>query len=375
VSYTIFGNGVYSTGDLPPGWEDWKMRTKNGEQSAQSYTYLCMNHPDYRRWKKSQVVATLRRIPFDGFEIMESFWPACQGPVSAGYGCVCDHCRAAFLRLHPAAKGIPNFRNISASDYYLSNRDLYQQWIEFRAGSVATFLGDIVNGPNGVRTNFPGMRVALWGIADAVPDAVATLKEWEGIDGALLVRAVRPDCYVIQTDWPDWAKPDLPPAYVGQYKVFVEAIRAMGSKIPIQLQTDIGSHEQCRRGSNWISQCELAARRAGIAEVVAYEYHLSRDIYEAAPQPMRALGESNTITVVFNKRLNAASAVDQANYTVTQGGLVSLKVDGNQVKLEVTGHPTRVTARDLSDDPGRRYFKNHPSVTMPLPVTLPVEWR
>jgi hypothetical protein len=375
VSYTTFGNGVYSTGDLPPGWQAWKVRVKAGGQSAQGYTYLCMNHPDYRRWKKSQVVATLRRIPFDGFEVMESFWPAYQGPVSAGYGCVCDHCRAAFLRLHPFAKGIPNFTEVGSPDYYRNNRELYQKWIEFRAGSVATFLDDIVNGANGVRTNFPGLPVAVWGIADAIPDGVAKLKEWEGIDGALLVRTVRPDWYVIQTDWPDWTKADLAPAYVTQYKPFVDAIRAMGSKIPIQVQTDIGSHEQCRRGSNWISQCELAAQQAGLTDVVSYEYHLSRDIYEVPPRPMRALGESNTITIIFNKRLNAVSAVEHAKYTVTPGDLLSVKVDGNLVKLEVTGHPTRVTARDLSDDPSRRFFKNHPAVAMPSPVTVPVDWR
>ena len=375
VSYTTFGNGVYSTGDLPPRWAKWKMRMKNGRQSSPGYTYLCMNHPDYRRWKKSQVVATLRRIPFDGFEIMESFWPAYQGPASAGYGCICDHCHAAFLRLCPAAKDIPNFTENGNPDYYRNNQGLYQQWIEFRAGSVARFLDDIVNGPNGVRTNFPGIPVAVWGIADAIPDGVAKLKEWEGIDGTLLVRTVRPDWYVIQTDWPDWTRPDLAPAYVRQYKPFVDAIRAMGSKIPIEVQTDIGSHEQCRRGSNWISQCELAAQQAGMASVVSYEYHLSRDIYEAAPRPMRALGDNNTITIIINKRLDPVSAVDGAKYAVTPGSVLSVKVDGNQVKLEVTGHPTRVTARDLSDDPSRRFFKHHPDVTMPSPVTLPVEWR
>lgn len=334
-----------------------------------------MNHPDYRRWKKNQVVATLRRIPFDGFEIMESFWPAYEGPVSAGYGCLCDHCRAAFLRLHPEAKGIPNFTDAGDANYYRNNRQLYQQWMEFRAASVAAFLDDIINGPDGVRTNFPGMPVAIWGIADAVPDGVAKLKEWEGIDGALLVRTVRPDWYVIQTDWPDWTRTNLAPAYVAQYKPFVDAIRATGSKVPIQVQTDNGSYEQCRRGSNWMSQCELAGRQVGIAGVIAYEYHLSRDIYEAPPRPMRAAGKGKTVTVVFNKRLDAASAVDPAKYTVVPGGVLSAKLDGNLVKLEVTGHPARVTAGDLSDDPSRRLFKKHPAITMPSPVTVMVDWR
>jgi hypothetical protein len=375
VSFTTLGNGVYSTGDLPPGWQHWRMRMAHGGEPHEGYTYLCMNHPEYRRWKKAQAVATLGRIPFDGFEIMESFWPGYQGPAGARYGCVCSFCRAAFLRAHPAANDLPDFTDPAEPAYYRKKPALYQQWVEFRAASVAEFLDDLVNGTNGVRASFPGLAVAVWGIADAVPDGVAKLKEWEGLDGALVVRTVRPDWYVIQTDWPDWTRPNLPPDYVLQYRPFVADIRATGSKIPLQVQTDIGSNEHCRRGSNWLSQCEVAARGIGIAGVVAYEYHLSRDLYDAPPRPMRALGATNTITLIFNKRLNPANATAITNYTAASDRLLSARVDGNLVQLEVTGHPTRVTARNLADDPSRRFFKHYPAMTMPSPVTLPVEWR
>jgi hypothetical protein len=376
VTYTTLGNGVYSIGDLPPDWKSWEMRMAHeAPPSAGNYTYLCMNHPAYRRWKKGQILAMLRRIPFDGFEIMESFWPGYQGPAGARYGCLCEHCRAGFLRTHPGARSIPNFTDAGDGAHYVNDPELYRQWIDFRAASVAVFLDDIVNGTNGVRANFPGLPVAVWGIADAIPDAVARLKEWEGIDGVLLVGIVRPDWYVIQTDWPDWTKPDLAPDYVTQYRPFVAAIRATGSKISIQLQTDIGSHEQCRRGTDWISQCRAAAGRAGIADVVAYEYHLSRDIYEAPPRPIAALGDTNSITLIFNKRLDPTTAATHTNYTISPGSLRSVKVDGSLVKLEVTGHPAKVTARSLSDDSTRRFFRNYPAVTMPSPVTLPVDWR
>ena len=374
VSYATLGNGVYSTLDLPRGWERWKMRVKDGEASTGSFTYLCMNHPEYRRWKKKQVVTTLKRIPFDGFEIMESFWPAYNGPASPLYGCLCDHCRAAFLRANPAAKTPPDFTHADAADYYRKDPHLYEQWIQFRAASVAAFLDDIVNGAEGVRMNFPRLPVAVWGIADAIPDGVAKIREWEGIDGALLVRTVRPELYVIQTDWPDWTRADLAPAYVEEYGPFVRAVAAV-SNVPIQVQTDIGSNEQCRRGVAWLSQCQAAARRAGFAGVVAYEYHLSRDIYEAPPRPALAMGATNTITLVFDKRLNAAAAAASTNYTVTPGRVMSITVDGNLVNLQVTDRPTQVTVRGLADDPARRFFKGHAAVTMPSPVTLPVAWR
>ncbi len=374
VSYTTLGNGVYSTGDLPEGWKSWGMKYKDPKASVTGYTYLCMNHPEYRRWKKDAIVATLQRISFDGFEIMESFWPAYNGPASPTYGCLCDHCRAAFLRLNPGESTIPEFTDAAGPNYFRTNRKLYQTWIEFRARSVASFLDDIVNGPGGLREKFPKLKVGVWGIADDIPKAVTELKEWEGIDGALLVKTVRPDFYVIQTDWPDWTKPNLAPEYVRGYKPFVDAIRATGSKIPIHVQADNGSYEKCRRGDEWMRKCEAAAREAGMSGVTAYEYHLSLDIYEAPPKPMSASGASNIVTIIFNKRLDTAKAIDLGNYTVASGRLVSAQVDGNLVKLKVSGRPTSVTARNLADDPTRRFFKNHPPVVMTNPVTVPVEW-
>ena len=371
ICYATFGNGVYATDDLPPGWQQWKMRLRAMDASAGGYHYLCMNHPEYRRWKKQQVVGLLRRIRFDAFEIVESFWPAYEGPKSDRYGCLCDHCRDAFARTNPEAKGFPNFTNPADPNYYQTNRQLYQQWMEFRARSVAAFMTDVINGPGGVRTNFPGLPVAVWGIADAVPDGVAKLKEWEGVDGPLLVQTVRPDLYVLQTDWPDWLKPDLAPDYVARYKPFAAAIRAV-SDVPIQVQTDIGSNKDCRRGKAWISKCEAAAEIAGFAGIVSYEYHLSLDIYEAPPCPVSAAATSNKVTVIFNKRLNPTTAKDTSNYTVSPGGIKSANVDGNLVKLEVTGHPRHVTVQGLCDDPSRRLFKDYPAVTMPSPTTVRV---
>jgi hypothetical protein len=374
VWYGTLGNGTYDTRDLPAGGEPWRMRLRDAPAAAGGFVYLCMNHPDYRRWKKAQVVATLKKIPFDGFEIAESFWPAFDGPDNPRYGCLCDHCRAAFRREFPGAKDIPNFTDPKDPNYYRTRRELYAQWIEFRAASAVAFLDDIINGPGGVRANFPNLKVAVWGIADAIPDAVVKLKEWEGTDAALLDTRIKPDLLVLQTDWPDWSKPDLEPGYALQYRPFVEAIRAAGSAVPIQLQTDIGSHENCRRGRDWMNQCEAAARRAGMIGIVSYEYHLSRDLYEAPPEPLLASGRGNFVTLTFNKRLDAASAAALSHYAVAPGRVVAAKSDGNIVQLEVAGRPSRVTVSDLADDPGRRLFKNHPAVKMPAPVSLPIRW-
>lgn len=374
VCYGTFGNGSYAPRDLPAGWEAWRMRLRDPSARPPGYTYLCLNHPEYRRWKKAQIVQTLRRVPFDGLEIVESFWPAFRGPESSLYGCLCDHCVAAFRREFPDAPAAPNFTDPANRDHFQTNRALYARWVEFRARSMAGFLDELINGPEGVRRHFPKLPVAIWGLAADVPAPVATLREWEGVDGALLVSTVRPDLYVLQTDWPDWMKPDLPPDYPLRYKPFVEAIRATGSRVPIQLQTDIGSAENCRRSRDWLRACEAAARRAGMSGVTAYEYHLSRDLYDAPPRPVTATGRSNVITLVFNKRLDAAPASDLTHYRANAGHILSAKVDGNLVELAVSARPDSVTVHGLADDPTRRLLKNYPPATMPGPVTIAVRW-
>ena len=260
VWYTTFGNGTYSTADFPAGWEEWRMRLKGkkAEEAAPGFTYLCMNDPEYRRWKKGQVLKTLKRVPFDGFEIAEPFWPAFQGPDSPFYGCLCDHCRRLFGPTMP--------------DFDKRNTPVYQKWVDFRVKSVVSFHEEILSQ---VRKDFPQVKIAVWGIADDVPNPVQTIREWEGIDGALLVKTLKPDLFVIQTDWPDWSKPDLPADYPLKYKPFVDAVRSV-SEVPIILQADIGSFKNCRRGADWMAECEVAAKKAGMIGITCYEYHLNR---------------------------------------------------------------------------------------------------
>ena len=373
VWYTTFANGVYSTGDLPAGWEKWKMRLRDDKASAGGFTYLCLNNSEYREWKKKQVVETLKRIPFDGFEMAEPFWPAYKGPESPLYGCLCSSCRSAFFRTYPEEADIPSFTDEKSPSYYTKNRELYAKWVEFRVGSVASFQDNIINGPGGVRENCPGVKAAVWGIADDVPDPVQTVREWEGIDGALVVKTVHPDLYVLQTDWPDWSKPKLPASYPLRYKPFVDAIRAV-SKVSIIMQADVGSWENCRRGSEWMRKCEEAARKAGMIGITAYEYHLTTDIYEAPPRLVAASGAGDTITLTLTKRLDAGKAAQTENYTVKPGSLLAAKADGNLVKLTVEGRPSEVTARNLADDPARRLFKGYPAAVMTTDETAAVKW-
>lgn len=363
VWYTSFGNGKYGVAGLPAGWESWKMvlRAKKPNEVAGGFTYFCLNNPEYLMWKKKQVVETLTRVPFDGFEMAEPFWPAYKGPESPSYGCLCDACKGAFLRMYPDERTIPEFSDPKSIRYYKTNTRLYRKWMDFRVRSVVSFHQEIIGA---VRAACPKVKITVWGIADDVPDPVRTLREWEGIDGRALSAAIKPDMYVIQTDWPDWTNPKLPADYPLKYTPFVREVAAGSPRTKVIMQADIGSWENCRRGTTWMRECEKAAVRAGMTGITAYEYHLSADIYDAAPKPMRADVTPDGVLLAFNKRLDPATAEDPSNYSLDSGRILSAEVDGNLVTLRIEGRPTSVTVANLSDDPARRFFKNHPAVRM-----------
>lgn len=372
VWYATIGNGVYDTGDLPPGWERWKMRHRDANPPMPGFTYLCINHPEYRRWKKARVIEVVRRFPFDGMEVMEAFWPAYRGPENPLYGCICNQCVEKFKATRKAG-AIPDFVDQASPNHYRTNRALYEQWIEFRAESVAEWLDDLINGPGGVRAARRGIKVGVWGIADDIPDAVATLKEWEGIDGAMIAARVKPDLYVIQTDWPDWMKPQLKPDYVTAYAPFVEAVRSAGSKVAVHVQTDIGSNEKCRRDFKWLDACIEAGRTVGLSGVVPYEYHLALDMYRDEPQVRTVRLIGNTVQLTFSQRLDATIAARPENYTLDRGKVHRVDVDGNLVRLGVLGRPTKVTIANLANDPTRRFFKKHAAIAISSGVTVPLQ--
>ncbi len=95
-----FVNGVYPPADLPAGWESWQMkRRKPGNPDG--FVAFCPNNPDYAKWKKQSIVAMLKNHAFYGVDLAEPFFPAYPGPSSELYGCLCDHCVAAFKKMCP----------------------------------------------------------------------------------------------------------------------------------------------------------------------------------------------------------------------------------------------------------------------------------
>lgn len=365
VWYASFCNGVYPPAELPKGWESWQMKMKHPAR-PDGFISFCPNNPDYRAWKKATVVAALRQHEFYGIDLMEPFLPAYFGPESDHYGCLCEYCVAAFKRMYPEAGDPPDFEDPNSPRYWKTDKALYAKWVEFRVASVVRYLDDLVNGKGGVREMCPKVKVATWSLGLDVPDQLAKLREWEAVDGAAIVKRVKPDLHVIQTDWPDWMKPNLPSSYPLRYKPVLDSVRAVAPSMPIMLQADIGSRANMRRSRAWISEVEKSARRAGFESVTSYEYFIGDYIYTEPPRVVKAVLEPGGIKLIFSKRLDATSASYVANYTLSPGKVDSARVDGSIVHLAVSGIKGKpeICVSGISDDASRRLYHDKPACVM-----------
>lgn len=360
-----FMNGTYSTAELPKGWEAWRMKLRK-PQSPDGFTYLCCNNPDYHAWKKQQIVATLKACPYNGVDLIEPFFPAYPGPKSDLYGCLCDSCAAAFKKMYPDAPGLPDFEDPKSPHYWETDKTLYEKWVGFRVASVVSYLDDIVNGKDGIREKCPDAKVATWSIGLDVPDQIKKLREWEALDSAAIVKRVKPDVMVIQTDWPDWSKTDLSPKYPLKYKAIVDSIHEVSPKLPVMLQADIGSRVNMRRSRGWLEDVEKRAKEIGCVSTTSYEYSLGEYMYTEPPAIVKTEAEDGGLKLIFNKRLDTASASNLGNYSLTSGRIDYAKVDGNIVHLSISGAEEKpeVTVSGISDDETRRLYHDKPACTM-----------
>ncbi|BCW98520.1 MAG: hypothetical protein KatS3mg024_1347 [Armatimonadota bacterium] len=356
VILSMFGNGVYTTNGLPEGWESWKMRQREGETAG--YTYLCLNEPAYRDWKKREVVEAVKRCGFDAVEIVEPFWPAHGGPEKAAYGCVCSRCLDRFRKetqLEP-----PEFNDTDSQRFWRKDAERYRKWVDARAAWLTEFLDELINGKGGLRESCPGVRVLTWGIASrsASPDL---MREWEGVDGAAIARRVRPDGYVVQTDWPDWLDPELPADYVTQYEPYIRQVGHARPGLPMLIQTDLGSDRKMLRPDSWINECDEAARKIGALGVFGYMHSLQRSIYTA---PLRLLGhidEGDTVRIILNKW--PAPEITRPDAWKAQGARVaSVERDGCTLVIRLEGrrrgNEVKLSWKPVTDDPSKRWFRD-----------------
>lgn len=381
VWYATFVNGVYSRKDLPADWSAWQMRTRGdlaGQPVKDGFTRLCLNNPQYRAWKKHQIVKMLTSYPFDGVALMEPYWPEYPGPQSPEYGCFCAACRAAFQRMFPNSP-LPDILHPESPNSPAQNPTLWQNWLAFRRASVIACLNDLINGPDGIRAKVPSKPVCVWTLALDVPNATQQLADIYGLDAAAIATQVRPDAICFETDWPDWSRPDLPPDYVKRYAGLFDAVRQVAPHMPLIMQADIGSEPQDRRSTEWIHAFERACADLGLQGTLLYAYSLGDATYHEPPRVAEVRVRQHQIQLVFTSCVAASSAGDTLHYTFSAGALEKAIVDGNRVTLipktpPANGATCTLTLRFIAGDPARLFFHDTPPAVL-KEQTLSFVWQ
>jgi len=375
VWMVVFGNGTYSTAFFPAGWENWKMGLIQPSK-VDGYTFFSLFNKDYVEWKKKSLARVVSKYPFDGVEVMESFFPEWNGFETGVYGDVGPNAQKAFQEKYN--ENIPDFVNQESSRYYKNNPELYQKWIEFRVEGVNDFLNEIFNGAGGVREARPDILIATWSLGiDGGPDSIARLREMQGYDAAAMVAKVKPDLHYIQTHWPDWYKPEsvLPPDYIKAYQPFFDQVRSQNPDLPIGVQADNGSVKEMIKSAEWQRQYNIEAKRYGYATWTTYEYHIGGYMYNEKPEPKQAIRQDDgTVMISFNKRIDETTAKDAANYEFWQAGkqqnvlIGDITVDGNRIILSSERFPEGafdIALHHIKDTPDLWLYKDFPANEIP----------
>ena len=369
VWYCTFANGTYNTVDLPKGWRAWKMVTRADLQGAplnDGFTRLCLNNTNYREWKKKAIVSMLRRYPFQGVQILEPYWPGTGGSLRATYACFCPSCLKAFKRMYPQERALPNILDMKSPNYPSNNPSLWKKWLSFRHTSVTDFLNDLVNGPGGIREESPHTKVCIWTLALASENGIQLVKEYNGVDPYDISHLVRPDIMCIETDWPDWERPNLPPDYVKHYAGCISAIKGGDPSMPIMIQADIGSIQTDRRSDDWISAFRKACREMGVSNTTLYEYAIGKYMYTEPPRITSASRDGEELQLVFNRRIDPEKAASMTHYSLSTGRITAVQVDGCIVRLTLTGLKKgdicSLAVHEMPDDPAKLLYHDHPSI-------------
>jgi hypothetical protein len=370
VWYLTFCHVAYSTLGFPKGWESWKMvyRDPKGDE----YTRLCMTNPGYIAFKLKSIAESMRKYPFDGVELVEPFWPDAPGPSAKTYGCLCAHCRAAFLSAHPEEKDLPEFNDPASPRWYKADTALYKKWVDFRVKGINHFLSSVLDGPGGIRRLRPKTPTMVWCLVQDSPNAVETLREAQGDDAGEMARDVHPSAVCLQTNWMDWSKANLSPDYVKAYEPFVQRLRKLSPGTPFTFQVDMGSLVPSRQTYAWLKRADAVSRAMGALGTVNYEYFITKSMYDDPPRLAWVRNRPGGVSLVFQKRVDAGRVNDASNYHIT--GLkgeavrvVSAKADGNIVRLTArgmrAGRRYRLSVDETVDTPELWLFKRYPKHT------------
>jgi len=367
-----YAEGAYPTDRLPADWPEWEMEFIKPVNDG--YRHFSPFSTGYRKWKKEYMAKLVTDYPFDGIEIVEFGYPDWFNFERGYYGDVGPLAQEAFRKKYN--KDIPDFTDASSPNYYLTNKKLYLQWVDFRVETMNDFADEIYNGKGGVRDVRPDVLVATWTLATSTDPSGELTREFGGQDAGELAKRVRPDIHFFQTNWPDWIRPELEPDYPVLYEEYLKQFRKLNKRIPVGIQADIGSLEDMRRSHEWISIFGDTAFQEGYNTWTAYEYFMGEYMYTDKPTPLQAVRmEDGAIAVSFNKRIDPTSvSVSGRNFDLVVDGeskpltLQNVKVDGNRILLyshDFTETTFDIAVHQVKDTPELWLFKGFPANESP----------
>ncbi|WP_331436849.1 hypothetical protein [Gordoniibacillus kamchatkensis] len=132
----VLGNGSYSVVGYPADWPEWQMQLLTPVNDG-FYRFSPFSDK-YVAWKKKSLATLVTKYPFDGIEVAEPYFPEWDGIKRGVYGDVGPLAQEAFKKEY--GLGMPNFTNPNDPNYYETNRELYEKWIEFRVNAVNRFV-------------------------------------------------------------------------------------------------------------------------------------------------------------------------------------------------------------------------------------------
>ncbi|MEN6384308.1 MAG: hypothetical protein ABFD79_03835 [Phycisphaerales bacterium] len=339
VAALFFAASIYDNNDtFPAGWQNWLVEFTTNDMKE--FKFLSFVHKDYRDWMKTRIVNDFKKFGFDGFTFCEPMYAIFDGPTKTPvlYGDVSKTFQTVFMN-ETGNTAFPDFNDANSPNYFKKNTALYNDLVNFRIKTVNDFYGEIVNGKNGLRENFPNIIVATWSLGVDIENALEKLREWEGCDTESMVKCVRPDIHFVQTHAPDWIKPQLRGDYCKTYRDFFAAAKKAKPDVKIGVQTDVGSLPSMRRDPNWLSEFYKTCQSENVDTTTYYEFSIRWEIYSQPPVlKKKEFIKPNILKLYFDQRLAKSNKEIVAGRTIySQTGkeyaVSDVKVDGNILYL------------------------------------------
>lgn len=362
---SFFGPATFMPDSLfPPESKDWRMEftVKRGNR------YFSYVHKAYQEWWKTYLNNFYDQHQFDGFVFYESHYGTRLGLLAGNskpwFGDISPGFVEHFKK-NTRHQNFPNFTDPDHEDYYLTNRELYNDYIEYRVKSINEFHQEIWDGKNGLRRKHPEVTFGTWTIALAGNGALEDMREAEAQDSAAMVSAIRGDFHFIQSHWPDWIPEKQKPDYMVKYRPYMESIWDAFPNLPLALQGDFASTVPYRRSPEWVAEFDKNAHKTGFDFTTFYEFQVRYQIYYDAPKVVSAEINQQQGKVIFDQVIGPKSVKTFENRTIGNNCVIkNPRTDGNWLFFDIDG--VIDNKKNYSLDVGT--ISDYPEIRVPMPA-------